>query len=793
MTCPTYYPRLSRLLDGELTLAEQAEVQHHLVRCQDCRRTLENWRLQGLLVRGFFARHSVGEDFVLKIRESTPKVVGSVAKSRVRTNLLTWYQVAAVVLLAVLVATLILLPGESLSLAEVLHPGDRLDLLSANSESWMPGEAGARLHKGDWLRNVRISPVQILLRDSSRITLERGALAQLQGSSGDLGNQLFLARGSMISDPYDAWRAFQVGTPAGEITGSGASFGVSVRTLTLPTLTIGSDNSEELRGSVFPLAAVRVKQGSIQVETHSIHRMVSAGNAAIFTPSLFAAGPAAGSYAEITTHLRADAQSGPGNGVLSSSLVPTKEGADIALEAEHVPLTRLLESTTGSAVRGGNNLRVSGKLTYPVDTPDGALVSAIAHSLGLELAIREELKRQQTALLTERGSLTSTDRAAGEFVIQKSPQGKISFDFKDVNADEVFRSLRAQQIDLPELALISEDVPITLNATDLKPEEVRSWLQERLQLTLSEEEELIQVVEVVSAAKTDEQSSAAFPVPKTVHPQKFFYLTGGGTSPSWVTASPAAPTAVSGVGERALWSIITKDAGSQPQGKAPVVIREIEPAGASKTANRPAESSEEEWLVGETQSAGHLVWPVISSGDSGFEEVYFLAQPSDEKRETIWLGYDGSGQLVARVTLEIASSSIAVLPSRDLNFRIGDGGHWETLSDTPLAGSMATRIDWNHYDTLYDAVDAGALSDYWEFETPLSGSRHFLVNPGEESVDVVLALVRENRIVAAEEVILPSHGSLVWSGHSQIPEFYSGARLILKSLNGRVAAGTARR
>jgi hypothetical protein len=85
------------------------------------------------------------------------------------------------------------------------------------------------------------------------------------------------------------------------------------------------------------------------------------------------------------------------------------------------------------------------------------------------------------------------------------------------------------------------------------------------------------------------------------------------------------------------------------------------------------------------------------------------------------------------------------------------------------------------------------LSDYWEFETPLSGSRHFLVNPGEESVDVVLALVRENRIVAAEEVILPPHGSLVWSGRSQIPEFYSGARLILKSLNGRVAAGTARR
>jgi hypothetical protein len=789
MTCPTYYPRLSRLLDGELTLAEQAEVQHHLVGCQDCRRTLENWRLQGLLVRGFFARHSVGEDFVLKIRESTPKVVGPVAKSGLRTNLLTWYQVAAVVLIAVLVATLILVPGESLSLAEVLHPGDRLDLLSANSESWMPGEAGARLHKGDWLRNVRISPVQILLRDSSRITLERGTLAQLQGRSRDLGNQLFLARGSMISDPYDARRGFQVGTPAGEITGSGASFEVSVRTLTLPTLTIGSDNSEQLRGSVFPLAAVRVKQGSIQVETRSIHRMVSAGNAAIFTPSLFAAGPAAGSYAEITTHLRADAQSGSGSGVLSSSLVPTKEGAEIALEAEHVPLTRLLESTTGNAVRGGNNLRVSGRLTYPVDTPDGALVSAIAHSLGLELAIREELKRQQTALLTERESLTSTDRAAGEFVIQKSPQGKISFDFKDVNADEVFRSLRAQQIDLPELALISEDVPITLNATDLKPEKVRSWLQERLQLTLSEEEELIQVVEVVSAAKTDEQSSATFPVPKTLHPQKFFFLTGGGTSPSWVTSSPAA---VSGVGERSLWSIITEGAGSQPEGKAPV-IRETGPAGASKTAGRPAESSEEEWLVGETQSAGHLVWPVISSGDSGFEEVYFLAQRSDEKRETIWLGYDGSGQMVARVTLEIASSSIAVLPSRDLNFRIGDGGHWETLSDTPLAGSMATRIDWNRYDTQYDAVDAGGLSDYWEFETPLSGSRLFLVNPGEESVDVVLALVRENRIVAAEEVILPPHGSLVWSGRSQIPEFYSGARLILKSLNGRVAAGTARR
>jgi hypothetical protein len=597
----------------------------------------------------------------------------------------------------------------------------------------------------------------------------------------------------MISDPYDARIGFQVGTPAGEITGSGASFGVSVRTLTLPTLTIGSDNSEQLRGSVFPLAAVRVKQGSIRVETRSTQREVSAGNAAIFTPSLFAAGPAAGSYTGITTQLRADAQSGTGNGVLSSSLVPTKEGAEIAFEAQHVPLTRLLESTTGTAVRGGDNLRVSGRLTYPVDTPDGALVSAIGHSLGLELAIREEYRRQQAALLTERESPTSTSRTPGEFVIQKSPQGTISFDFKDVNADQVFRSLRAQQIDLPELALISEDVPVTLNATDLKPEEVGSWLKERLRLTLSEEEELIQVVEVVPAAKTDDQSSTAFGAPEPLNPQKFFFLTGGGMSPSWTTAPPAAPTGASGVGQRSLWSIITEGTGNQPQGKAPVVIRETEPAGAAKTATRPADASEEEWLTEETQLAGHLVWPVISSGDSGLEELYFLAQPSDEKIETIWLGYDGSGQLMARVTLEIASRSIAVLPSRDLNSRIGDGGHWETLSSIPLAGSMATRIDWNRYDALYDAVDAGSLSDYWEFETPMSGSRYFLVNPGDESVDVVLALVRENRIAAAEEVILPPHGALVWSGHDQLPQLYSGARLVLKSLNGRVAAGTARR
>jgi hypothetical protein len=308
---------------------------------------------------------------------------------------------------------------------------------------------------------------------------------------------------------------------------------------------------------------------------------------------------------------------------------------------------------------------------------------------------------------------------------------------------------------------------------------------------LSEEEELIQVVEVVSDAKTDEQSSAAFAAPEPLNAQKFFFLTGGGMNPSWTTAPPAAPTTASGVGQRSLWSIITEGAGNQPQGKAPVVLRETEPAGAAKTATRPADASEEEWLMEET--AGHLVWPVISSGDSGLEELYFLAQPSDEKIETIWLGYDGSGQLLARVTLEIASPSIAVLPSRDLNFRIGDGGHWETLSRTPLAGSMATRIDWNRYDTLYDAVDAGSLSDYWEFETPMSGSRYFLVNPGEESVDVVLALVRENRIVAAEEVILPPHGALVWSGHDRMPQLYSGARLVLKSLNGRVAAGTARR
>ncbi len=68
MTCDDFTPLISKLLDGELRESELADVQAHLDACEDCRNLAQDWRLQGKVLRTYFSRHALSEEFVDRVR-----------------------------------------------------------------------------------------------------------------------------------------------------------------------------------------------------------------------------------------------------------------------------------------------------------------------------------------------------------------------------------------------------------------------------------------------------------------------------------------------------------------------------------------------------------------------------------------------------------------------------------------------------------------------------------------------------------------------------------------------------
>src|SRR5262245_49908691 len=167
MSCSNFAPLLSRFLDRELSASENALVEVHLGKCAACQATVESWRGDGLVLRGFFQAHALSEDFVAKVRRGTESDRFA-RRAPARSHVGLWLRYAAAALVAVVLIARMFQNGDSLTLAQVVT-GERLEVRADASPHWVPAEAGARLRNRDWLRKPSSGAAELLLKDSSRL------------------------------------------------------------------------------------------------------------------------------------------------------------------------------------------------------------------------------------------------------------------------------------------------------------------------------------------------------------------------------------------------------------------------------------------------------------------------------------------------------------------------------------------------------------------------------------------------------------------------------------------------
>jgi hypothetical protein len=783
MSCPNFAPLLSRLLDRELSASETAFVERHIATCSACRATLEAWRGDGLALRGFFKAHALNEDFVGRVRQST-----QADRFATRSSSWSWLRYAAAALVAVVLIARMFQNGDSLTLARVVSPGERLEVRPDASLRWMPAEAGTRLHNRDWLRKPSSGAAELLLKDSSRLSLESGAVAQLRLTNSR--PEIALVQGSMQSEVRSGSAGLQVSTLAGTIAaasnGAGSSdtkFGVRVRSIPLANLKVGPDGSEIASGSVRLVGAVNVESGAVSLARGATRREIAAGNGAAFTS------------ADVPVATRADAaavearletvEAGAAQSSLQSSLSSSSGGYQVTVTVESFPVARLLEWVTDASVRADATTHVTGTVTYPVDATAEEVAGSIGRSLGVEVDLRRERVVSSTAVIGD--TVSGSAAAAPEFTVRLGQDGRISFQFRSVAAGEVFRALRRQNLDVPYLAAESEWVPVNLEVQNLEPARVRDWLEKNLELSTRAEERTIVVAQVrsmgsgVSAAASRKGASPSGDA-------------SGGSS-----SAPAAPAAagsrepsrqgdVSTGGRLSVltpaWNMLkTAVTGAGP-------FRPT--SGGLATLQSRLTAGDEGSVLKSLRRSRRLIWPVLSSTDDPAGVSYYLYNGGAETAEIHWSGYDEGGRLVALMSMDLASGAAVVMrPDIDFGVRLAAGGYWESSSTIPVAAALG-----NGGAAPYAApFDPDRLPGIWEIALKglESGEESpWIVNPAPESARALLAVMNASgQVVVSREIVLQPHGSWVWedaSAHAR-----GGTLLLVQVTHGAVIAGIGER
>lgn len=192
-------------------------------------------------------------------------------------------------------------------------------------------------------------------------------------------------------------------------------------------------------------------------------------------------------------------------------------------------------------------------------------------------------------------------------------------------------------------------------------------------------------------------------------------------------------------------------------------------------------------LFGNPSPSTHLIWPTLElEGALGAEAPYLVTNPTHSTARSLWYGYDQAGQLIAQYEILVGgSSTLTLLPNRDLPTFLGAGGHWETYSDLALLGSrdgeLSNGLGW--------PANSEGLMRHWAFPSALLnlGARLWLVNTDTEPASVMLVMMRNGTAVATESLRLPPHAAVIW------PEAGSGAAtgltILVSNLEGKAAAG----
>jgi len=818
MTCSKYPRMLSRLLDGELSPGEIAEAEGHAAQCASCLSLVESWRLQSAHLRRHLRRHALSEDFVrnvCQVAKGNNRHAGRPATARERRRgLVRWLPVAAAILLAAVIVSQYFPGREGIGYARVIDPGERLEVLPSNSAVWVRTSAGEVLHPGDWMRTPESTAAEILWHDFCHLTLEPGTLARIPDNPQP--DHVILLSGSILSDVRVREKTFQVLTPAGSVTGSFGRFSVQVRDVALTNLRVEADGAEILSGTVVPVGEVSVRAGSVTVEVPGATSTVAAGQGAAFAGSQVAGLDAA--RASVDASLRIAPQA-PGGGTISSTLTRAEGGLHVSFNAVHISLKKLLECATGARVRMEEEVAVTGNLRFPVESNPESVVSAIGAALQLPVSLRH-VKAQLSVAAARQDQLPASGRTTGIYTLEKYPDGTVSFDFRAVPAGRAFQILRSAITDLPELAAEAAWTPITSGARLLSPKEVTAHVSSAMGFQIRSADGMICVIEVGIASS--ENGAPAAPVAEPGVPQPRGSRAGSveknqaGTSRREEAESRSSSTAprpgvrTSPDGSAALWPSLVPmptgwyvlNGGTGTSG----FTKPAAPIGDPQSVLKGRASPKTREFFGLLEPAAkpapslHLIWPVLGVEEAaGREAAYLVTNHWALPAHTLWNGYDRGGQLIVQIAIFVnAGSTASVVPLRDLPASLGEGGHWETLSDMPLVGSRDSGPGEGLMSGL--PVESERLPRQW-FIPALWVSEHrgklWLVNPGDQEATIVLAIMQEERALFTEHLTIPPHGGMMWPGLSFQNSFEAlgpgtRAMVVVHALYGALAAGAAR-
>ncbi len=800
MSCANYLPLISRLIDGELSPSESAEIEGHVASCGACRRTLSDWQAQGAVLRGFLAKAALDEAFVRKVgtvaRGRGPSAVPVVPLRKSRARLFRWAPAIAAAVVLAFVVVQFFPTIERHSLGKVLNAGDRLEVRTSGARGWSAIAAGALIRAGDWIRNPERSPAQILLLNSYKLTLHQGALAQVGSDGHSTAGELALLHGT-VSSEADAPSDLRVHTAAGVVSARKARFDVHLDQVALPNLLMSEDRSEILNATVLPVGGVRIGSGAVRLEGPAGSREIGAGNEAYFTPTQIAVVPErAAAPLGIVASLQPDRTGSTRAGLLSSSVVATEAGLLMQVRADSVPLKRLLETTTGEIVAGAGDVRVTGNLAFPVQSSDESIVAAIGSQLGLVISVAQQGGSAKTAHLGEsRIRLVSELDARPEYSVRKSPSGALSFSFRSVAAARVFQTLMSENVDLPQLSADDGWVPITLEASELEPQQVGAFVEKELGLVVFDGGSNVRVVQVGGPARRDgtsapvEGASAASESARAIAPAVEAPARGA------VAAAAALPVAASH--RNSGWWAMSRPAAAT----IPVESTWIAGVPATPSSGRTGTSgtSGTATMTGKITSrdphavrngAHHLTWPTLSQ--AGGQVLYMLANVFDRRIGTIWNGYDAAGSLVAVQEIVIEPfAALSVLPGHTLA-ELNEGGHWETYSESLLFSFEDTGAQ----PAAVGAVESDTLPGSWEFETGPMGAngRLWLANPMDKMATVVIAVVAGDRVFSAQRITLGPHQAMIWSmpdtlsSHPELAGALAAGLVVVQATDGAVAA-----
>ena len=803
MTCSKYPPMLSRLLDRELSSSETAEVEDHLTQCENCRALLEHWQLQGTHLRSHLGRHVLGDGFVRKVLPANPLQERGTGKAIPRARggygLVRWLPAAAVILAAMVVLSQFFSSRDGVGYAKVIDPGE-LEVLQ--SAAWVRATAGELLHPGDWLRNPMGGAPEILWRDSCRLTLDAGTLAHFPDNGLQSRDQVVLMSGALLSEIQTGAQDFQVRTPAGSVTSSAGRFTVRVTQLSVPQLEVAADRLEILTGTVVSIGEVSVQDGKVRIEAAQGTREVPAGETAVFTETPPAPNSALPKAVEASLRVVAGAS---GRGALSSSLTADAEGLCLEVEAANISLKKLLEWSTAAEVRGGEDTNVAGSLRFLANSRPQSVASSVGTALGLPISFRQE--KAFHAMTAGPSNPTPTpDWIKGSFSFERSQNGLISFDFRAMPAGRAFQILRSAVTDLPGLAAEAEGLPITLHASALNPAEATAWIGKALGLQIKKEDHQVGIIEIGSPAigapeahapstRNEPQDSTLQASPVSTGAAAEFHPGAAELSPSAAVPRSLANTAATFVPPapppvvRHLWSVLggsMSAAGSY--NRAPLSGDTSVIKGKISLKTRELFGIAE--LIAPPRPSLHLIWPVLGlEGSYAAEAAYLVTNHMGLPAHTLWSGYNCEGQLIAQIAILVnGSSTLSVLPSRDLPACLGPGGHWETLSNLYLVGSRESEQDPGTMLGL--PMESERVIGDRSF--PLAwfnqlGVSLWLANPAGEDACVELALMSGKRVFSTERVTIPAHGGMLWT---DVPSGNApGLTVAVRVSQGSVATG----